>query len=541
MAFDQTEPIRQPEASLTSHNDAKTLGIDFRELQSLPLEKRYGAGGPHTHGTIEKEQYDFGSPEALNTLYGEGTASNIAGRYVAPEPGAKTLVYRPDKINSDTGSKNDIAGRYVPSESGAKTGPDNQRVHQPTESGSVEDTAQADHTEHSLLIFRPSADGSETDETIHAHAPRGDRSTDTALPPGDLRHEGADGDLEGRLTDLLEKFGEIMKEFQETMKEYLELLEEMMRGGAGGGGTSGGGGAGGGGTGGGDGGADGGDGGTGGGDGGTGGAGKPPGGGSPQPPGGGSPQPPGGGDGTGGDGGDGDDGMPPGFPPGFPPDVDKTLDGVWVDPPAPYGQGRPFPDRGRSSGYDVPVNGTTDAIRELEENGVAPPDAPGLTSSVTKPAPEIWRRLETKDGQIVYLSMQQALDTNPFDGKSVYQKGADGSLTVKEQVSYDPLVMYTLVASPTNPGGQVPPAGDLYYRGTDGNLHKLEGKIVHRPGEYHGKPGDGWYDLEFQVPKDMAFVRQQWVEGSGFPKIAEKIMVDGKIMTLFEASKLLGS
>ncbi|MBK8223481.1 MAG: hypothetical protein IPK73_20910 [Candidatus Obscuribacter sp.] len=227
----------------------------------------------------------------------------------------------------------------------------------------------------------------------------------------------------------------------------------------------------------------------------------------------------------------GGDGGFPGWP-GGQPKIDNP-DAAWTKPPAPYGEGKPFPDRGKNLGADVPVSGTSDAIQDMEENGVAPPDAKGITSSVTHPTPEIWRKLTTPEGKTIYISMQQALDTNPMDGKSVYTQGTNGKLSVKENISFDPLAMHTLTK------GNVPEADELYYRGTDGNLHVLNGKITHQPGNYHGRPSDGWYSLDYEVPKDMAFVRQQWAEGSGFPKIAEKFLVDGKIITIHEATKLL--
>jgi hypothetical protein len=218
----------------------------------------------------------------------------------------------------------------------------------------------------------------------------------------------------------------------------------------------------------------------------------------------------------------------PGFP-GF--DVDK--DPAWVKPPAGYGEGNPFPNLGKPAETGaVPVKGTSDIINQVEQQGSSPQDPRENQTKATEPLPELWVKLSNG----TYMSAQQIADSNPFDGKSIYNKNADGSLNIKLDMSVDPYATYQHPQTNMN---------ELYYRGTDGNLHQLKPKkLDYEGGSSPGHPDGGWYHLDFDAPKDMAFVRQEYTFGnnkSGIeyraPHILEKVLVNGKIISHREAAE----
>lgn len=217
-----------------------------------------------------------------------------------------------------------------------------------------------------------------------------------------------------------------------------------------------------------------------------------------------------------------------------------VIDGSIGTPPAPFGQGDPFPDRGKAAGPgEIQVKGVSSVVNSIEQQGVDPPGDPfNRKGSVTGPMPEIWERLPNG----VFQSLQQAYD--PALQGSIYKKNADGSVSVDESIAFDPYSEYHASASIYNPDGSAPADTQLYYRATDGNLKPLPGTITAEAAPNDGNHPTGyWYDLKYDVPKDMAFVRQEFTAGDGtaadLPKILEKVMVDGQILSWREAQPYL--
>ncbi|MBK8223469.1 MAG: hypothetical protein IPK73_20850 [Candidatus Obscuribacter sp.] len=211
------------------------------------------------------------------------------------------------------------------------------------------------------------------------------------------------------------------------------------------------------------------------------------------------------------------------FGPGGMPVID---DGVG-NPPSPYDKqnvsdkaGNPLAGSG-----DVAVRGVSSIVSSIEQKGIAPPDDPSRPESVTQPMPEIWERMA--DGS--YQSMQQAMD--PSLNGSIYTKNGDGSLTIKQSISFDPYAEYKT--------GTTPGTTNLYYRSTDGNLRPLNADVKVTTGQEPGHPPGAWQDLTYKAPADMAFVRQEFTQGNGtaadLPKMLQKVMVDGKIISRREA------
>jgi hypothetical protein len=61
-------------------------------------------------------------------------------------------------------------------------------------------------------------------------------------------------------------------------------------------------------------------------------------------------------------------------------------------------------------------------------------------------------------------------------------------------------------------------------------------------GQDPGHPRGAWYDVEFKVADDMAFVRQEYTVGNGSegsdyraPRNMEKVLIDGKMQSYAEA------
>ncbi|HMW91074.1 MAG TPA: hypothetical protein PKE54_13675, partial [Candidatus Obscuribacter sp.] len=211
------------------------------------------------------------------------------------------------------------------------------------------------------------------------------------------------------------------------------------------------------------------------------------------------------------------------FGPGGIPKIDSGVG----NPPAPYDKQNVSDKAGNpvAGAGDIPVKGVSSIISSIEQKGYAPPDDPKRPESVTQPMPEIWEKMA--DGN--YQSLQQAVD--PRLNGNIYTKNGDGSLTIRQAVSFDPYAEY---ATGTEPGST-----NLYYRSTDGNLRPLKAEVKADVGQSPGHPPGAWQDLTYKAPADMAFVRQEFTQGDGtaldVPKILQKVLVDGKIISRREA------
>lgn len=209
-------------------------------------------------------------------------------------------------------------------------------------------------------------------------------------------------------------------------------------------------------------------------------------------------------------------------------------------PPAGYGKGVPFPDKGKAPAADaVIVKSTSDVINQLEESGKVDPSVTGRgTIKATEPVPEIWIKLTGPDGSPMFISQQQVMDSD-FSG-SIYKKDSSGKLKIEEAISFDPYAEYHHSAGLDhhNP--------ELYYRSTDGNLRPLEGATLKATvgGGNDGHPKGAFYDISYTPPKDMAFVRQEWTDGINepgkpyeSPRNLEKVLYQGKMVSWQEAAR----
>ena len=231
------------------------------------------------------------------------------------------------------------------------------------------------------------------------------------------------------------------------------------------------------------------------------------------------------------------------FPPipGLPDNpIPSTDNPQFEPPPAGYGKGVPFPDKGKTPAADaVIVKNTSDVINQLEQSGKVDPSVTGRgTIKATEPQPEIWIKLTGPDGSPMFISQQQVMDSD-FSG-SIYKKDSSGKLKIEEAISFDPYAEYHHSAGLDhhNP--------ELYYRSTDGNLRPLEGATLKATvgGGNDGHPQGAFYDISYTPPKDMAFVRQEWTDGINEPgkpyesaRNLEKVLYQGKMVSWQEAAR----
>ena len=219
--------------------------------------------------------------------------------------------------------------------------------------------------------------------------------------------------------------------------------------------------------------------------------------------------------------------------------IPQDINPLFVDPPEGRGEGEPFPDRGKTTpdAKTVVVENISQDVQRLEQNGqVNPKSVDGDNVYATKPVPELWIKMNGRDGKPVYMSMQ--VNHIPFQ-KTPYSKDANGGLQVKESVSFDPYAEHAIDPNMNHERPQ------LFYRSTDGNLRPLETTSLKADvGQSPGHPKGAWYDLSFKVKDDMAFVRQEFTDGNGSegndyraPKNLEKVLIDGNMMSYAEAYK----